>query len=346
VKIFRNVGGPETPAFSGFVYAQSEGQPLTCPASGCQGVFPRVVNWNHDGRKDLLIGQADGTILIYLNVGTNSDPQFDGGAYVQAGPAPGTDIDIGFRATPIMVDWNRDGRDDLLIGAGDGRLQLFLDTAASGTPQLAAAVMVQQGGADLVVPGARSSPEYADFDGDGDRDLLTGNTWGMLLLYENQGTDAAPIFAAASQVLAGGVPVDLPGDPRSRPFVTDWTNRGHLDILVGSADGMVHVYGGPSDVSTVPLPRVAVPLVAYPNPFNPRVNIKFVLEESRNVELDIYSLAGRRVARLAGGQLAAGPQSFTWNGRDLLGRNLPSGQYIVRLNGAGTDEKQKVTLLR
>ena len=346
VKIYRNVGTAESPAFSGFVYAESGGQPLTCPASGCQGVFPRVVNWDHDGRKDLLIGQADGTIRIYLNVGTDTEPQFDGGAYVQAGSLPATDIDIGFRATPIWVDWNRDGRDDLLCGAGDGRVQLFLDTAVSGEPQLAAAVMLQQGGADLVVPGARSSPDYADFDGDGRRDLLVGNTYGMLLLYENLGTDSAPIFAAVSQVLAGGVPIDLPGDPRSRPFVTDWTNRGHLDVLVGSADGMVHVYGGPADVSPVPLPQVAVPMVAYPNPFNPMVNIKFVLAESRNVELEIFSLAGRRVARLAQGQLAVGPQSFTWNGRDHLGNNVPSGQYIVHLSGTATDEKQKITLLR
>lgn len=40
VRIYRNVGTAESPAFSGFVYAVSDGQPLTCPASGCQGVFP------------------------------------------------------------------------------------------------------------------------------------------------------------------------------------------------------------------------------------------------------------------------------------------------------------------
>lgn len=305
-----------------------------------------MVNWDDDGRKDLLIGLADGTIRIYKNVGTDTEPEFDTGANVLAGSLPPANIDIGFRATPIWVDWNLDGRNDLLCGAGDGTVQLFIDAAASGEPQLAAPVMLQQGGADLVVPGARSSPDYADFDGDGDRDLLMGNTYGMLLLYQNLGTDSAPIFAAVEQVTAGGVAIDLPGDPRSRPCVSDWTNRGHLDVLMGSADGMVHVYGGPVDVSPVPLPQVAVPMVAYPNPFNPMVNIKFDLAESRQVELEIFSLAGRRVALLATGQLGAGPQAFTWNGRDHQGRNVPSGQYIVRLSGIGTDEKQKITLLR
>ena len=88
VRIYRNVGTAEAPAFAGYVYALSNGQPLVCPASGCQGAFPRVVNWDGDGRKDLLIGDADGKVRIYHNVGTDTDPTFDTGAYVQAGQAP------------------------------------------------------------------------------------------------------------------------------------------------------------------------------------------------------------------------------------------------------------------
>lgn len=88
VRIYRNVGTADAPAFSGYVYATSGGQPLVCPASGCLGAFPRVVNWDGDGRKDLMIGDADGKIRIYHNVGTDTDPTFDTGAYVQAGLAP------------------------------------------------------------------------------------------------------------------------------------------------------------------------------------------------------------------------------------------------------------------
>ena len=41
---------------------------------------PEVVDWNNDGRKDLVIGQfTDGNIWVFLNKGTDLNPVFDGG---------------------------------------------------------------------------------------------------------------------------------------------------------------------------------------------------------------------------------------------------------------------------
>ena len=346
VRIYRNVGSAETPAFAGYVYAMAGEDTLTWPAAGCLGLFPRVVNWDDDGRKDLLVGTAEGTVRIYLNVGTDTEPLFDNGAFVQAGLAQPENIDIGFRATPTWVDWNLDGRPDLLIGAGDGRLRLYLDTAAADEPQFAAAQIIQQNSGDLVVPGGRSSPVFADCDGDGIRDLLVGNTAGQLLLYGNVGTDTDPGFISYIEVLADGRVIDLPGEARSRPFVCDWTGSGHIDVLIGSGEGLVYFYEGREIISAVQLPPLAGPLAAYPNPFNPRVNLVFVLAEPQNVVLAIYSVAGQRVARLASRHLPAGEQLFTWDGRDSRGSDLPSGQYIVRLSGPGADERRKITLLR
>ena len=346
VRVYRNVGSAEAPVFAGYVYAMADGDTLTWPAAGCLGLFPRVVNWDDDGRKDLLVGTAEGTVRIYRNVGTDSEPLFDAGAFVQAGIEQPENIDIGFRATPAWVDWNLDGRHDLLIGAGDGRLRIYLDTAGNGEPQLAAALIIQQEGGDLVVPGGRSSPDFADCDGDGIRDLLVGNTAGQLLLYGNVGTDTDPGFSSYIEVLSDGRVIDLPGEARSRPFVCDWTGSGHIDVLIGSAEGLVYFYEGREIISAVQLPPLTGPLAAYPNPFNPRVNLAFALVEPQHVVLSIYSVAGQRVARLASGNFPAGEQLFTWDGRDNRGRDLPSGQYIVRLSGPGADEQRKITLLR
>ena len=346
VRIYRNVGSAAAPAFAGYVYAMADGDTLVWPAGGCLGLFPRVVQWDDDGRKDLLVGAADGTVRIYRNVGSDADPLFDAGAFVQAGVAQPEDIDVGFRATPIWVDWNLDGRHDLLIGAVDGRLRLYLDTATTGDPQFAAALVIQADNADLVVFGNRSSPEYADCDDDGRRDLLVGNTEGQLLLYSNLGSDADPVFSGYTEVVADGLAIDLPGDARSRPSVCDWTDSGRLDVLVGAADGLVYFFAGQEDVIGVRPPVLTGPLAAYPNPFNPRVNLAFALAEPQHVVLAVYSLAGQRVARLASGNLPAGEQLFTWDGRDSRGNDLPTGQYIVRLSWPGADERRKITLLR
>ena len=50
---------------------------------------PAVVDWNNDGCKDLLVGRRnEGNILVYLNQGTDADPEFNGGSYVLCGGVP------------------------------------------------------------------------------------------------------------------------------------------------------------------------------------------------------------------------------------------------------------------
>jgi hypothetical protein len=47
---------------------------------------PNVVDWDGDGRKDLLVGQfGGGKLRVYLNRGTDAAPAFGAGSYVQAG---------------------------------------------------------------------------------------------------------------------------------------------------------------------------------------------------------------------------------------------------------------------
>jgi hypothetical protein len=86
-------------------------------------------------------------------------------------------------------------------------------------------------------------------------------------------------------------------------------------------------------------------LSAHPNPFNPRTQFTFDLARTSEVDLGVYDVAGRRVATLACGSLAAGPHAVTWDGRADDGRGLASGTYLVRLRHHGGIQVTKVTLL-
>jgi hypothetical protein len=88
-------------------------------------------------------------------------------------------------------------------------------------------------------------------NGDGKKDILTGDTEGQLLFYSNVGTDAAPIFSDYVLVESNGTPIDLLGQSRSRPFVCDWTGDGYLDVLIGAGDGKVYLYQGIPEPTTV-----------------------------------------------------------------------------------------------
>lgn len=83
--------------------------------------------------------------------------------------------------------------------------------------------------------------------------------------------------------------------------------------------------------SPVP-PRPALPVRAYPNPFNPSTSIVFELSKGERVTLDVFDVAGRRVERALDTYLEAGAHSIPWNADE----SLPSGVYIVRVT-TGTD---------
>ena len=244
VRVYLNEGGVGAAAFGGFFYARSGQGDLALPASGCLGAFPRLFDWDRDGRKDLLVGLADGTVKVFLNVNTDADPVFDVGANAQVGP-PGAkaDIDVGARATIDVGDWNNDGRDDLVLGALDGKVRVYLDQADAGPPDFLAASIVADGTGELVVPDGRSSVAVSDVDGDGRKDLLVGNTYGQLMVYLNVGSDAAPRFDGWRPLRANGQAIVLPTS-RSRPFVHDVDNDGNLDVLVGGTDGFVRLFAG------------------------------------------------------------------------------------------------------
>ncbi len=252
IRVYLNVGTEPEPQFSDYFYVQSDSNDLTCPAFGCLGCFPRVVYWDADERKDLLAGQSNGTVKIFLNIGTDEDPTFNEGTFLQVGQSGSKqNIDVGNRATPSAVDWNNDNRKDLVIGAYDGQIHIFINEGNDTDPNFLIETFAKTNSSNLVVEGLRSSPVIGDFDNDGKNDILTGNTDGQLLFYSNVGTDAEPSFSDYILVESNHNPIDLSLSPRSRPFVCYWTGNGNFgpidgypDVLIGSGGGKVHLYRG------------------------------------------------------------------------------------------------------
>lgn len=310
------------------------------------GAFPRVAQWDGDGRKDLLVGDANGQITLFLNTGSDAAPLFGAGVLLEVGPAGGkAPIDVGIRATPLFLDWDGDGRRDLVVGAYDGRIHLFLNSGTDTAPDFLAESFAQSGLGDLVVDSVRSSPVVMDLDEDGRKDLISGNTEGQVLFFRNTGSDTAPVFAAAEPVEAAGLAIDFSGVPRSRPFICDWTGDGYLDLLVGIGDGRVHLFQG-SATAVASLPPAARLGLPWPNPANPRVNLTLAVERAGDYRVRVLDAAGRHVITLHEGFLAAGTKELTWSGRDAAGHDQATGLYLIRLEGVRNSEPRKIMLLR
>ncbi len=249
LRVYLNRGTNAAPAFSTYTYARfATGDDLVVPASGCLGLAPRTVDWDADGRPDLLAGLADGRIMLFLNVNTSQEPRFDAGTFVQIGEAGAeTDLDVGDRAVFDITDWNDDGMFDLLVGGKDGRVRIALNEGTPGAPVFRTLAAVQEEDHALVAAAGRAAPATADLDGDGCKDLVVGDTDGNLFVYLNRGPDDAPRFTEG-RLLRTATGTPSPASQRARPSLADFNGDGLIDILVGGSDGKVRAWTRVNDV--------------------------------------------------------------------------------------------------
>ncbi|MCA9103586.1 MAG: VCBS repeat-containing protein [Planctomycetales bacterium] len=219
---------------------------------------PNLADFDGDGDLDILCGEFLDRLTYFENIGTRSEPTYAAGRHLQR------DGDTLHMELCMMVvvayDWDNDGNVDVLVGKEDGRVALLRHTGnvVDGLPQFEATRYFQQQAADVKV-GALVTPSGCDWDGDGDDDLVCGNTAGYLEFVENLGTsdtgDGMPRWAAPVRLLADGEVIRIMAGPNGSiqgpceakwgytvPCVADWNHDGLLDIVINSIWGKILWY--------------------------------------------------------------------------------------------------------
>ena len=197
---------------------------------------PTFADIDGDGDQDLVVGEDNGTLIFYENTGTASAPTY----IARTGTAnPLNGIDVGSFSTPTFADIDGDGDQDLIVGEENGVLNYYENTGTASSPTYTARTGTANpwNGIDV---GSASTPVFADIDGDGDQDLVIGNSLGTLRYYENTGTASAPTYTARTGAANPWDGIDV--GTFSAPTFADIDGDGDQDLVVGEQSGTLNYY--------------------------------------------------------------------------------------------------------
>lgn len=254
VYFIRNTGTAEQPAFAAPVMLMAGDQALE--TFGWPS--PNFADWDGDGDLDLICGEFLDGFTYFENIGTRTEPRYAPGRRVKTADGQPVTMDLEM-IVPSAIDWDKDGDTDLIVGDEDGRVALIENTGKLGadrTPIFLAPRYFQQE-ADEVKFGALCTPVGVDWDGDGDIDIISGNTAGYIGFIENLSGPAveSPKWAAPKYLDVDGQRIRIMAGPNgsiqgpaeakwgyTTQSVADWDGDGLPDLLVNSILGKVVWY--------------------------------------------------------------------------------------------------------
>jgi hypothetical protein len=258
---FQNVGTSFSPGLEkGQLLKTSDGQ----DPFGIH-VRPKLADWDGDSKIDILLGNEDGRPTWIKNLGND---QFDIERFIiQLDP----DIDFGCLSVPMVCDWDNDGDYDLLSGNSSGFVEYHENISSSAIKFIFGKCQkLEAGGKEIRILAGNSGsiqgpdeakygytmPTAADWDEDGDFDLLVSDIKGENHFYENIGTKNQPVLARAKPLKVSWTgnppkpgfnwwqpdPTELVTLPRCLPVVIDWNRDGLLDYIAIDHEGFLAFY--------------------------------------------------------------------------------------------------------
>lgn len=240
------------------------------PAEAKWGYTTLSVNdWDGDGLQDIIVNSIWGKVEWYKNVGSKNSPSLTKVQPIkvqweQTSPKPewnwwnpeSDHLSTQWRTTPVTTDWNEDGLMDLLMLDHEGYLVLFERFEEGNELLLAPGKRIFYGvngsgfdakhgikdstagmlrlNVNLYGSSGRRKFAVADWDGDGDKDLLLNSL--NVSFMENLGVEDGMVNFRNAGTLSEK---KLAGHTTS-PTIVDWNNDGSPELLVGAEDG--HMY--------------------------------------------------------------------------------------------------------
>lgn len=252
---FKNIGSSANPK-----YSLANGDFAQWSIFGFADAYPALGDLDGDGDLDMLVGVASGDLYYFTNTPSGGLANFS-----LTQPEYMNIQSIGSNAAPEIADVNGDGKLDLLIGEKLGYVSYFENTGTTSSAAFASLPTIAKfGGIDIsyFCCNGYAAPKFlSDGTHGSGKYLFIGTSEKQIKIYElsQQLTDT---FALVDSILINA--------GRIAPLLSDLTNDGINDLLVGTGEGGVKFYKSDANYPVGLLPITAknssMNIGVFPNP--------------------------------------------------------------------------------
>ena len=253
---------------------------------------------------DMIIGDANGKLHYFTNTGSNPSNFI-------LSQAEYNNIDVGYFASPQLIDVNRDGLLDMIIGEQSGTIN-YCENTGTSTNAIFDTVISNFGGIDIesnIISSGFSTPKL--YDNNGTYELYIGSYTGETYVFDNIDNNLNGVFDSLRVLNTneGG---------KNMIAIKDINNDQEPDLLIGNYSGGLSYFSGDSllinNTTYTKLPKLNI----YPNP------------TSKTLTLDSYIMGNIKIINTLGKTVLTKNKKHQITRIDLS--VLTKGLYFIKIN--------------
>ncbi|MEO5643454.1 MAG: T9SS type A sorting domain-containing protein [Bacteroidia bacterium] len=321
IALYKNIGTTTTPAFrlqtDDFINLFATTSNIICPV-------PAFGDLDGDGDADMVIGNATGKLHFY-----RKDPgPADNFIFVSSNYMG---IDVGSYSTPQLVDVDRDGKLDLLIGEASGNINYYRNT---GTTTVPAFSLITPLFGNVIVNQVGYTTGYSVpylWDNSGSYVLLSGSERGFIFRYDNIDGNLTGNFT-----LTDSLYVSSREGLRSAPWMGHLNSDTLPELIIGNYSGGVSLFFGDVIDGVDEFKGQAFDFGIYPNPAQQAFTLSNSLAQKElPATFSILNMEGQVIME----------KQITSSNEQIDVSAFAAGIYICRLQGSsGIVSHQKLVL--
>jgi hypothetical protein len=315
IAYYKNTGTATNPKFT---YVDNDFLGLSQTNYGLK-MTPSFGDLDGDGKKDLLLGLENGTLVYYKNTSVGSSLTF-ANPVLDFQDNLGQIISVGQFAAPQLFDLNKDSKLDLIIGEKTGKMLYYKNIGSISAPQFQLE-NDNLGGIDVATTTPDGFPIPHFISNNDTTYLLLGSYDGAIRFYDSIDDNLASgsLFNLRSSNFLG---LQKEIGTFSACAVSDLDNDGKLNLFIGQDLGglyhLEHLEGSSLGLNDLQEDDFKI----YPNPFSNELTIEM---NRAGESVSIFDVLGNIVEVR---NLEIGINTFNYE-------TISSGIYIVKFKLSG-----------